>query len=156
MTLVISHLLPAVSSLHPYPLCTGLCSSLSYLSLTHLEWWHSYSLFCIYFKARGGVSKEGICLLAAATKEKILTVFTARWLVCFDKNEYFCLGIGQICPREMIQVCGWRVGNDGIDLVRIHDAITSHQLLESYQIKTLVLVLKSLSLKSNQTMGIDL
>lgn len=54
MTLVISHLSPAVSALHPYPLCTGLCSSLFYLSLTHLEWWHSYSLFCVYFKARGG------------------------------------------------------------------------------------------------------
>lgn len=98
--LVIAHLLPAVSALHPYPLCTGLCSSLFYLSLTHLEWWHSYSLFCAYFKARGGVSKEGICLLTATTNSLQFFLFPARWLVCFDKNEYFCLDIGQICQER--------------------------------------------------------
>lgn len=34
-----------------------------------------------------------------------LFLLSARWLVCFDKNEY-CLDTGQTCLREMIQVCG--------------------------------------------------
>lgn len=46
-------------------------------------------------------------------------LFTARWLVCFDKNGYFCLGTGQIYRREIIQACGWGAGSNGRDLVRI-------------------------------------
>lgn len=156
MTLVISHLLPAVSALHPYPLCTGLCSSLSYLSLTHLEWWHSYSLFWVYFKARGGISKEGICLLLLLLIP-YSSFFSLQddWCV-FNKNEYFCLGTGQICPREMIQVCDWGAGNDGRHLVRISQCCYFWPASEKLSDKTLALVLKSLSFESNQTMGIDL
>lgn len=48
-----------------------------------------------------------------------LFLFPARRLECFDKNEYCCLGAGQTCPREIIQVCSWGAGNDGRDFVSI-------------------------------------
>lgn len=81
-------------------------------------------------------------------------LLSARWLVCFDKNECCCLGDSQRCPRKMVQVCGWEAGNGGRDLISIWWYCCFWPVHESHQ--TLALILKLVNFETNQIMEIGL
>lgn len=115
MTLVITHLLPAASALYPYPLCTGLCSSLFYLSVTPLEQWRSYFLI---LKARKVVSKEGICpLLLLVIPYSSFYSLQEGWSVLIKMSILVLVLVKHSQERSF--KCGWGAGNDGRDLVSI-------------------------------------
>lgn len=155
MTLLISHLLPAASALHPYPLCTSLCSSLFFYH------WHLWSgdvlipFFGLILKARGGISKEGVCLLLLLVIP-YSSFFSLQdgWCVLIKMSIVLIL-VKHACERWFKYV-GWGAGNGRRDLVSIWWYYYFWPASWKSSVKTLALILKLLNLETNHTMGIGL